>query len=62
MSSAALEDAIVHEIELNSCSLSVHYEEDVIGFHCFVVPAEIVHLCSDQLQSDTRKLTQEFSQ
>ena len=57
MLSAALEDAIIHEIELSSCSLSVHYEEDVISFHYFVVPAEIVYLfkinCSLITEIDT---------
>lgn len=39
MLSAAFKDAVVHEIELNSGSLPVYDEKDVICFHDLVVPA-----------------------
>lgn len=36
--SAAFEDAVIHEVELNSGSLPVYDEKDVICLHNLVVP------------------------
>lgn len=37
--SAPLEYAVIYEIELDSCPLPIHDEQDVVGFHDLIVPA-----------------------
>lgn len=39
MLSTALENAVIYQIELDSCSLPIHYEQYVVTFHNLVVPA-----------------------
>lgn len=42
MLSASLEDAIIDEIKLHSCSLTIQNEEDVICLHNLVVPSQYI--------------------